>query len=143
MAFPDPVTGKWKQNHKLDADISFWLHLKLAGFTVYQANKVQVGHIELGIRWTTPKGVLIQPLPHYRKFGKPTEAAFDGAYWKDNPAPAATRDGFDPTRKRADGSKPPEPRILTEPEAKEIIASNGHAPAHTPENRIPEPASTE
>lgn len=127
MAFPDPVTGKWKQGHKLDADISFWLHLKLAGFTVYQANNVQVGHIEPYVKWTRPNGVIAQPLAHYKQFGKPTDAAFDGAYWKANPAPAATRDGFRPDGKHADGSyKNGTPRVI--PEAQALAESNGHAP---------------
>jgi hypothetical protein len=42
---------------------------------------VQAGHMDLCIKWLTPKGIAYQPLKHYWKHGKPKDAVFDPAVY--------------------------------------------------------------
>jgi SAM-dependent methyltransferase len=46
---PDPK-GCWGE-HKIDADIAFWKQWEAAGNSLYLANRVPIGHLELMIRW--------------------------------------------------------------------------------------------
>lgn len=78
---PDPNTGMWTQNN-IDADITFWALAGLHGWKTCQANNVQIGHMELCVKWIKPNGIIWQPIQNYRKNGKPPNAIFDGEYWK-------------------------------------------------------------
>lgn len=48
---PDP-NGEWEHGH-VDEDIWFWQQWEKAGNTLYLANRVNVGHAELLIRWAS------------------------------------------------------------------------------------------
>lgn len=43
-------SGLWAQG-KIDADISFWRKWERAGFSLYLAPRVVIGHLELMVRW--------------------------------------------------------------------------------------------
>jgi hypothetical protein len=84
MSMPDPVTGEWDNDgeniaHSLDADIHFWVQCKLHGFKVCMANRVQIGHMEIGIKWMGEKGTFWQTIRSYRQAGKPEKAVFNAA----------------------------------------------------------------
>lgn len=68
---PDP-DGRWGDK-RLDADASFWQQWRKSGNTLFQANRVVIGHLEEQIRWPsrhlTP---LYQPASEFMKKGKPT-----------------------------------------------------------------------
>lgn len=42
--------GGWKDGHT-DSDIWFWNQWERAGFTLYQANNVKIGHLQLVVTW--------------------------------------------------------------------------------------------
>jgi SAM-dependent methyltransferase len=84
---PDPKTGLWNQNN-IDADITFWALMGIHGWHTCQANNVQIGHMELCVKWMKPDGIIWQPIQHYRKHGKPPNAQFDGPYWTSRTIPA-------------------------------------------------------
>lgn len=42
--------GRWEDG-RLDDDIYFWKQWEAAGLSLYQANRVAIGHLELMIRW--------------------------------------------------------------------------------------------
>jgi len=77
---PNPNTGLWNENC-IDADITFWALAGLHGWKTCQANTVQIGHMELCVKWIRPDGVLWQPIQNYRKHGRPPVAKFDGEFW--------------------------------------------------------------
>jgi hypothetical protein len=70
--------GSWNEG-RTDADIAFWRAWEAAGSSLYLANRVPIGHLELTVLWpaalgpeTTP---LTQPVGQWRETGKP-----DGAW---------------------------------------------------------------
>jgi hypothetical protein len=66
--------GSWnKVPGKMDADTYFWLRFANADRVVGQANKVVLGHMELGIRWQRPDGVSAQSLTDFVSYGKPSD----------------------------------------------------------------------
>jgi SAM-dependent methyltransferase len=80
-SMPNPETLEWDEKGHCDADITFWRVLKEFGHKVVQVNAVQAGHMDLCIKWLTPKGIAYQPLKHYWKHGKPKDAVFDPAVY--------------------------------------------------------------
>lgn len=70
---PD-AEGKWGPG-KRDCDINFWVRFGECGNSLYMANRVSVGHLELVCSW--PNGSLAaqtQRLSEYSKSGKPAWA---------------------------------------------------------------------
>lgn len=66
--------GSWNEG-RIDADIGFWRAWETAGNSLYVANRVAIGHLELGVLWppelgdsTTP---ITQPVSEWRQSGKP------------------------------------------------------------------------
>lgn len=51
LEVPDPA-GVWGEE-RLDADISFWHAWAEKGYTLYQANRVVIGHAQLLVTWPT------------------------------------------------------------------------------------------
>jgi hypothetical protein len=100
MSFPNVHTGEWSEN-SLDADIAFWVACTLHGWHTGQANNVQIGHMELCVKWVKPTGIMWQPIQNYRKNGKPPNAIFDGKYWEQfqtgrpKPTPAVTNESVE------------------------------------------------
>jgi predicted SAM-dependent methyltransferase len=83
-SLPDPVTGDWKNGS--DADITFWRSMHNFGMKFGQLNSVVIGHGEWCYKWPTTDAAgnaktFWQPIQHYRKNGKPTQARFDFAAW--------------------------------------------------------------
>lgn len=72
VAAPDK-NGEWHDGH-IDADIAFWHRWDECGRSLYQANRIVLGHLELSIRW--PDGNLApvnQTVGDYEEKGKPAE----------------------------------------------------------------------
>lgn len=67
-------SGDWNDGH-VDADIAFWRAWEAAGNTLFLANRVPVGHLELGVLWPGRDLKQInQPVKNWRRDGKPAEA---------------------------------------------------------------------
>ena len=65
--------GRWGDN-KVDDDIFFWRNWEASGNTLYQANRVPVGHAELMIRWPDERlGMVLQHPSEFYDKGKPDE----------------------------------------------------------------------
>ncbi len=69
---PQPnADGMWTEG-RLDADISFWHAWKEAGLSLWSANRVRIGHLQLMATWP---GAGMQPVHQYvsdwQKMGKP------------------------------------------------------------------------
>lgn len=66
--------GTWGEGRE-DADISFWRAWARAGLSLYSANRVAIGHLELMVLWPGKDfSVLSQLARHFSKNGKPKEA---------------------------------------------------------------------
>lgn len=66
---PSPV-GDWHEGH-IDEDIAFWQAWEKAGNTLYLANRVAVGHIEVMSRWPGKDlQAIYQPMGEFNKTGK-------------------------------------------------------------------------
>lgn len=66
--------GRWGDGH-IDDDIEFWHRWKRAGNTIYLANRVPVGHLELMIKWPGKDlAVIHQSVSEFHKSGPPPEA---------------------------------------------------------------------
>ena len=76
LGVPSP-DGTWhKDDAHLDPDVYFWKHWADTGNTLFQANRVKVGHLELDITWPDRNMRPIrQKISEYRDLGKPVEAA--------------------------------------------------------------------
>lgn len=90
-AIPDPNTGEWESPWSSDNDITFWRNAKELGWRVCQANKVQIGHIELCVKWLTDKGTAWQPAPNYMKFGRPPGVSFNPSLYEKAQRPMLLR----------------------------------------------------
>jgi hypothetical protein len=88
MDLPNPHTGRWNEEPKSDADITFWRSMKYHKHPVAQANDVVVGHVELAVRWPHKTGLMLQPIQAYQVYGQPTESQFDPACWQPLPEPS-------------------------------------------------------
>lgn len=63
--------GGWGDG-RTDADVFFWRQWERAGFSLYQANRVPVGHLDLSVRWPgADLGVVLQPASDWRAHGAP------------------------------------------------------------------------
>jgi predicted SAM-dependent methyltransferase len=89
MTLPNSTTLNMADPGGLDADIYFWYQLGLYGFKAFQANNVQIGHMEWCVKWVGKKGILWQPIQHYREHGKPDAARFEADYWIHRARPKA------------------------------------------------------
>ncbi len=66
--------GRWGKG-RVDADIYFWNKWRENGFSLYQANRVVIGHAEEHIRWPAKDFTVILQHPYeYSNNGKPSEA---------------------------------------------------------------------
>jgi GT2 family glycosyltransferase len=67
---------RWsREAGKIDADVAFWLRMRNAGWPVYQANDVRIGHMQLVIAWPGPDGKPChQYSVDYNQFGRPSYA---------------------------------------------------------------------
>jgi SAM-dependent methyltransferase len=74
---PNPDTGEWDTKGHCDADILFWRQLAEYGHKVVQLGDIQVGHMDLCVKWLTPRGIAYQPLRHYKTYGKLPNAKFN------------------------------------------------------------------
>lgn len=52
LAIPDGE-GRWGAGH-IDEDIYFWLNAEVAGWKVYLANEVRIGHLQNVVTWPKP-----------------------------------------------------------------------------------------
>lgn len=73
-----PATdGSWNEG-RTDADIAFWRKWEMAGNSLYLANRVPIGHLELTVLWPAALGdetaPLTQPVGQWREQGRPHEA---------------------------------------------------------------------
>ena len=74
---PDP-DGHW-DNGQIDADIWFWKQFKEAGNTIYQANHVKIGHLQVMVTWPTNDWKIRQQhVGDWQHNGKPEDCR--GAY---------------------------------------------------------------
>lgn len=65
--------GTWGDGRK-DADIDFWLKWKAAGNTLFLANRIVVGHLDVTVRWPGEDFKPIhQPLRDWRADGPPKD----------------------------------------------------------------------
>jgi hypothetical protein len=66
--------GSWNEG-RTDADIAFWRRWEEAGNSLYIANRVPIGHLELGVLWPAEIGTettpVTQPVGEWRSKGKP------------------------------------------------------------------------
>lgn len=66
--------GTWGEGH-VDADIAFWNKWEAAGNSLYLANRVPIGHLDLGIRWPGKDlRAIHQSVNEYRETGIPKDA---------------------------------------------------------------------
>jgi tRNA (mo5U34)-methyltransferase len=74
LAQPDRE-GQWGRD-RVDADINFWRQFRAYGNNAYLANRVAIGHLEAVVAWPSDKQMqpIYQPLPQWRKEGKPKNA---------------------------------------------------------------------
>lgn len=71
-SLPSP-NGDWNDG-RVDADIAFWRSWEAAGNSLYLANRVPVGHLELGILWPGDDLRQInQPIAEWRNSGPPKQ----------------------------------------------------------------------
>lgn len=86
--------GSWGRS---DADITFWRHLKLMGFKVYQHNEVVIGHIIQAIKYprNSGRGVQLIPIENYLRAGRPKDAVFNPECYKPKPPPPPAHAGGD------------------------------------------------
>lgn len=69
-SIPSP-SGDWNDGH-VDEDIQFWRNWEKAGNTLFLANRVAIGHMELSIRWPGEDlQVLHQPITEWDETGEP------------------------------------------------------------------------
>ena len=67
---PDP-DGAWHDG-RMDSDINFWAKWRAAGKTLYQANRVKLGHVQTMATWPTKEfGAVHQYMHDYARDGKP------------------------------------------------------------------------
>lgn len=70
---PD-ANGDWSDTDKVDADIYFWKKFKAAGNSIYQANHIKLGHLQLTVAWPTNDWqIKHQYISQYTEHGKPEE----------------------------------------------------------------------
>lgn len=92
-------TWDWDSWGRTDADITFWRHLAMMGFKVYQHNEVCIGHICQCIKYPRDKsrGVQYIPIQNYRRHGKPKDAKLNAAcYLPAKPAETAPKEEVKP-----------------------------------------------
>ena len=66
--------GRWAEG-KTDPDIAFWMNWTKAGKTIYLANRVVLGHLELMVKWPGKDlHVIHQDVREWNLNGKPKEA---------------------------------------------------------------------
>jgi hypothetical protein len=68
--------GSWNEG-RTDADIAFWRAWEAAGNSLYIANRVPIGHLELTVLWPSAPGAdtapVTQPVSEWRANGRPQE----------------------------------------------------------------------
>lgn len=66
--------GSWNEG-RVDADINFWRQWEVAGNSLYIANRVPIGHLELQVLWPgSDLRAISQPVSDWRSNGKPKDA---------------------------------------------------------------------
>lgn len=70
---PGPA-GKWDDG-RIDDDTAFWNKWEAEGYTLYSANRVPVGHLQLMVTWPGADfGAVMQHTKDYQKNGKDKDA---------------------------------------------------------------------
>ena len=65
--------GSWGEG-RTDADVAFWHKWQAAGNSLYLANRVPIGHLELQVMWPgVDARAIYQPVGDWRESGKPKE----------------------------------------------------------------------
>jgi len=65
--------GTWSDD-RIDADIAFWRKWEAAGNSLYLANRVPVGHLDLVVRWPGQDlRAIYQPVTEWRDRGRPKD----------------------------------------------------------------------
>lgn len=65
--------GGWGEG-RTDADVNFWRQWQAAGNSLFLANRVPIGHLELGVLWPgSDLGAISQPVADWRKSGPPKD----------------------------------------------------------------------
>lgn len=68
--------GTWNDGH-IDEDVQFWEKWRAAGNTLFLANRVVAGHMELCVRWPGHDlQVLLQPVREYNETGEQPEGVW-------------------------------------------------------------------
>lgn len=70
--------GRWQHDDDhVDEDIQFWMNWKAAGNTLFLANRIAVGHIEVMSRWPGKDlQAIYQPMGEFNKTGKAPEGTW-------------------------------------------------------------------
>jgi predicted SAM-dependent methyltransferase len=70
--------GRWVGDDKIDEDINFWVKWRAAGNTLYLANRIPIGHIEVMGRWPGKDlQAIYQPVSEFNKTNRPPEGAWE------------------------------------------------------------------
>lgn len=72
------ATGQWHHDDDhIDEDINFWIKWREAGNSLYLANRVAVGHLEIMSRWPGKDlQAIYQPMVDFNKTGKAPEGTW-------------------------------------------------------------------
>jgi hypothetical protein len=70
--------GRWTDDKKIDEDIRFWVEWRKAGNTLFVANRVPIGHIEVMARWPGKDlQAIFQPMREFNDTGRPPDGAWE------------------------------------------------------------------
>jgi hypothetical protein len=59
--------GRWEEG-RIDEDINFWIKWKAAGNTLFLANRIAIGHLELAVRWPGKDlQTILQPVREWKE----------------------------------------------------------------------------
>jgi hypothetical protein len=76
ISVPDSE-GRWTDDNKIDEDIYFWKNWKESGNTLFLANHLLCGHMELMCRWPGKDlQVIHQSMRDFNKTHKPPDEAW-------------------------------------------------------------------
>jgi hypothetical protein len=77
LPIPDKE-GCWTGDDKIDEDINFWVKWREAGNTLFLANRIPIGHIEVMARWPGKDlQTIYQPMTEFNKTTRPPEGAWE------------------------------------------------------------------
>lgn len=77
MPTPDK-DGRWVDEGKIDEDIGFWKAWREAGNTLFLANRVTIGHLEVMARWPGKDlQAIYQPMTEWNKTNQPPQDVWE------------------------------------------------------------------